>query len=68
MDLMDVPAAFAGGVDMQTMVMPDDSGVPAYSMRSIVGYDQKERGTTLSVDTIYGVGVVRAEHLFDVLS
>jgi len=68
MDLMDVPAAFAGGVDMQTMVMPDDSGVPAYSMRSIVGYDQAERGTTLSVDTIYGVGAVRTEHLFDVLS
>lgn len=68
MDLMNVPSAFAGGVDMQTMVMPDDNGVPAYSMRSIIGYDQKERGTTLSVDTVYGVGVVRDEHLFDVLS
>jgi hypothetical protein len=36
-------------------------------MRSIVGYSQTNRGMSVSVDSIYGVGVVRSALLFDVL-
>lgn len=67
MSLQTIPAAFTGGVQMAAMTLSDDNGVPAYSLRSIVGYDQLARGTVLSVDTMYGVGVVRSEHLIDVL-
>lgn len=68
MNVDSIPGAFTGNVDMQTMMLPDDDGVPAYSLRVILGYDQKERGVAMSVDTIYGVGVVRSEHLIDCLS
>lgn len=68
MNLGNVPGTFIGNVLMKAMFLPDDDGVPTYSMRSIIGYDQKERGTMLTVDSIWGVGAVRAEHLLDVIS
>lgn len=68
MNLGSLPDTFVGNVLMKAMYLPDDDGVPAYSMRTIIGYDQKERGTMLTVDSIWGVGAVRAEHLLDVLS
>jgi len=67
MNTASVPETYTGAVNMQTMSMPDDSGAPIYSLRLIHGYDQKERGTALTVDTIYGVGVVRSALLIDVL-
>ncbi len=68
MSLEDVAGVYTGGVDMKSMMFSDDEGVPAYSMRSIVGYSQADRGTLITLDTIYGVDTVRAEHLIKALT
>jgi hypothetical protein len=68
MNLENVPGAYTGGVNMVAQTYTDDQGVPAYSMRSIIGYSQKDRGTLLTVDTIYGVETIRAEHLINAKS
>jgi hypothetical protein len=62
-----LPAGYGTGVQIQPMNKEDDNGNLIYSMRSIVGYSQTERGMSVSVDSIYGVGVVRNALLFDVL-
>ena len=62
-----LPAGYGAGVQIQPMNKEDDNGNLVYSMRSIVGYSQTNRGITVSVDSIYGVGVVRSALLFDVL-
>lgn len=62
-----LPAGYGAGSEVQAMNWTDDNGNMAYSMRSIVGYSQEERGMKVSVDTIYGVGVVNSALLFDVL-
>ena len=66
MDLESVPGTYAGAVNMQTMMFTDDENVPAYSLRSIIGYSQADRGTLITLDTIYGVKTVRSEHLINV--
>lgn len=65
MDLQSVPGAYTGGVEMIGRTLTDDDGVPTYSMRSIVGYSQRDRGTILTVDTIYGVKVIRSARLIN---
>ena len=62
-----LPAGFGAGVSIQPMNKEDDNGNLIYSMRSIVGYSQTNRGMSVSVDSIWGVGVVRSALLFDVL-
>jgi hypothetical protein len=62
-----LPAGYGAGVQIQPMNKEDDNGNLIYSMRSIVGYSQTNRGMTVSVDSIWGVGVVRSALLFDVL-
>lgn len=68
MGMEDIPSTYTAGVMMKSMSYNDDEGNPIYQMRSIIGYDQLERGTVLTVDTIFGTGVVRSEHLIDVLT
>lgn len=53
------------GVDMTPMNISDDNGNLIYSMRSIAGYSQTNRGISISYDTIYGVGVVNSSLLID---
>jgi hypothetical protein len=67
---LNLAAAPGQGANVSVVVqdLTDDEGTPVYSLRSLMSYDQKARGTLLSVDTIFGVGVVRAEHLIDVIS
>jgi hypothetical protein len=69
MDGMDLPAEVKDrmGVYMRAMTFNDDQGRPVYTMRFIVGYDQKARETILTVDTMYGVKVVRPELVMNVL-
>jgi hypothetical protein len=62
-----LPAGYGAGVSIQPMNKEDDNGNLVYSMRSIVGYSQTNRGMSVSVDSIWGVGVVRSALLFDVL-
>jgi hypothetical protein len=62
-----LPAGYGAGVSIQPMNKEDDNGNLIYSMRSIVGYSQTNRGMSVSVDSIWGVGVVRSALLFDVL-
>ena len=62
-----LPAGYGAGVQITPMNKNDDNGNLIYSMRSIVGYSQTNRGMSVSVDSIYGVGVVRSALLFDVL-
>lgn len=68
MNLASVPESYTGGVRMRAFDFSDDDGVRAYSLRSIVGYDQLERGTVLTVDTIYGTGEVRDGHAIVVIT
>lgn len=69
MDNADLPAEVksAMGVYMRSMILNDDNGNPAYSMRFMVGYSQLAKATILTVDTMYGVKVVRPELVYDVL-
>ena len=62
-----LPAGYGAGVSIQPINKEDDNGNLVYSMRSIVGYSQTNRGMSVSVDSIWGVGVVRSALLFDVL-
>jgi len=62
-----LPAGYGAGVQITPMNKQDDDGNLIYSMRSIVGYSQTNRGMSVSVDSIYGCGVVRSALLFDVL-
>lgn len=64
---VDLPAEMQVGAYQRAMYLNDDQGVPAYALRFIVGYDQKERGYMLTVDSVYGVGVVRSEMVYDIL-
>lgn len=66
--LQELPAGLQPqSVIMEAMDYNDDQGNAAYTLRMIVGYDQKERGTMLTVDSIYGCGVIRSELVFDIL-
>lgn len=67
MTTSDMPMGYGAGVQIQAQNWTDDNGNNIYSMRSIVGYDQKNRGMAVSVDTIYGVGVVNSALVYDVL-
>ncbi len=67
MSTMDLPEEFRGqGTLMRALVMNDDQGRPAYSMRMTSQYDQDAMGTRVQVDTIYGVAVIRDEMLYEV--
>lgn len=64
MNLADLPAEFQGaGVLMKTLVLEDDYGNAAYSMRMTAGYSQDAMGTRIQLDTIFGTKVIRPELL-----
>lgn len=68
LDEAETPDEFKNAsVVKEAMSFNDDAGNPIYTIRMIVGYSQLERGYVLSVDTIYGVEVVRDSLVYDVL-
>jgi len=68
MDLQgSMPEGMALPVDMKSMVWTDDNGRPSYSMRYILSYDHKNFAPLLTLDTIYGTGVVDSRLLIDVM-
>jgi hypothetical protein len=67
MSLSDVPDSATAGADIETRTLSDDNGNATYSMRMIKSYDHEALGGILSVDTIYGYGMLRSEHAIEYL-
>ena len=68
MDMADIPAEFSGaGTFRRSMMLEDDNGRAAYSIRLTASYDANNIGSRVQIDTMYGTNVIRAELLYDVL-
>lgn len=67
MDISDFPDDFKQTVMQRAMALTDDSGLPLYQMRMIVGYDQGEVGMRFQVDSIFGVKIIRSTLVYDLL-
>ena len=64
---MDMTMENIPGVEMRAMNASDDNGNLIYSMRSVVDYSHTNLGVGVSVDTIYGCGVVNSTLLYDLV-